>query len=99
MTRNGEPISEWPLRRQLATGIAFDTPIPILVPEIEEREAAVFNGYTWREWCDLERDERIDGIAHHRLRRLIEQHVHDASVEHAERQRQRNNARVSVGDV
>ena len=51
---------------------------PGAVPEIEEREAALFNGYTWKEWLDLDREDRIEGIAHARVRRAIDAHVQDA---------------------
>lgn len=47
------------------------------MPEFEEREAALFNGYTWREWTELPRGEQALGIAHMRLRRLIEAHVQE----------------------
>ena len=52
--------------------------IPGLVSEVEERDAAIANGYTWREWGDLSRNERIHNVAHYRLRRLIDAHVEDA---------------------
>lgn len=58
--------------------------LPGLVPEIEEREAAIFNGYTWREWIafdltnELERYQRVAGIAHYRIHQIIEMHRNDA---------------------
>ena len=54
------------------------------MPEIEEREAAIFCGYTWKEWLEFDlldqegRWNRASGIAHYRLHYLIEQHVNDA---------------------
>jgi hypothetical protein len=54
------------------------------VPEIEEREAAIFCGYTWKEWQEFSlldpegRWNRAAGIAHYRLHHLIEQHIDDA---------------------
>ena len=42
------------------------------MPELEEREAARFCGYTWKKWCELLRAERVDGVAHMRLAHLID---------------------------
>ncbi len=49
-----------------------------MVPEVEEREAAKFCGYNWREWRDLPRQERVIGFAHFRVHRLIEMNQQDA---------------------
>lgn len=49
-----------------------------LVAEYEEREAARESGYTWKEWEELEREERIACIAYYRLRHIIERNVQDA---------------------
>ena len=57
------------------------------MPEIEEREAAIRNGYTWKEWqefdlLDLEgRYQRAAGIAFIRVQDLKEHHVNDAMSE------------------
>jgi len=59
------------------------------VPEIEEREAAIFAGYTWRTWHELPREERTDGVAHYRLHRLISLHQDDAVAKDAERRMKR----------
>jgi hypothetical protein len=54
------------------------------VPEIEEREAALFCGYTWKEWQQFEltdpagRWERASGIAHYRMHSMIERHVDES---------------------
>lgn len=56
-----------------------------MVPEIEEREAAKFNGYTWRTWQDLPRRERVDNVAYFRLSRLIDLHREDAVYKHSNR--------------
>jgi len=63
-----------------------------VVPELEEREAAVFCGYTWKEWLgfdllDLEgRYQRSAGIAHYRLHHIIQQHTDDAINDEISRQ-------------
>jgi hypothetical protein len=58
-----------------------------LVPEIEERDGAIFNGYTWREWTDLPYADRVYGLAHFRVHRLIQLHNNEAEIKHAERTR------------
>ena len=78
MTRNGEAILSHPLGGTVRTGIEYEALVPGLVAEIEEREAARFNGYTWRDWLELERHERAAGIAHSRLTHLIALHQQDA---------------------
>jgi hypothetical protein len=51
---------------------------------MEEREAAILNGYTWKEWLEFDlldpegRWNRASGIAFYRLHHLIEQHIDDA---------------------
>lgn len=67
--------------------------LPGLVPEIEEREASIFNGYTWREWIRLDYGERVDGTAHYRLHRLIALHQSDAEAQAIERERMKERAR------
>lgn len=54
------------------------------MPEVEEREVALFNGYTWRVWQELPYEERRDGVAHFRLHHLIEMHRQDAAIQDAE---------------
>jgi len=56
------------------------------VPEFEERRAAQFNGYTWRQWLELPYEERVDGIAYLRLEREIELHQEDARASAVRRQ-------------
>lgn len=51
-----------------------------MVPEFEEREAARFGLCTWSEWSALPREERVHGVAHYRLRRLIDLHVAEAAM-------------------
>lgn len=64
--------------------------LPGLVPEIESREACLFNGYKWREWLALERLDRAAGIAHYRTHRLIEMHGEDAVSRETEERAKRN---------
>lgn len=49
-----------------------------MVPELEERDGAMFSGYTWNQWRDLPYGDRVYGIAHFRLSRLIQLHISDA---------------------
>lgn len=69
----------------MRTGILYGSTVRGLVPELEEREAAIFAGYRWREWLDLPRYERVDGVAHFRLHHLIELHGQDAVAEESRR--------------
>lgn len=62
-----------------STGIEIRGPIPGLLPEYEEREAARFGRYTWSTWCALPRDERVHGVAYYRVNLLIQIHVSEAS--------------------
>lgn len=66
-----------------------------MVPQIEEREAARFSGYTWAEWTVLPHGERVCGVAYFRARRLIEMHQHDA--QERENQRQQKAAAAKRG--
>lgn len=68
------------------------TILPGLVPELEERESALFCGYKWKEWLALERIERAANIAHYRMHRLIEMHGEDAVSRESERR-----ARIANG--
>lgn len=83
--RHGEPITEYPLKL-LDTGITYRRLLPGLVPEIEEREAARFSGYTWAQWELLDHHERVSGVAYFRARRTIEMHQSDAQEIEAKRQ-------------
>lgn len=64
-----------------------------LISEVEDRDSARFNGYSWREWQKLPYQDRIDGVAYHRLRRLIEMHEEDAVTREVERRSRRNSKR------
>lgn len=90
MTRRGEPISEYPLRHSIKTGIGYggDPRVRLgLVPEFEEREAAALSGYTWREWLQAGGLERAGAVAYLRMKNLVSVHAHDAT----ERERERRN--------
>lgn len=67
----------YPLKT-LDAGITFRRFFPELIPEIEERESARSNGYTWEAWLTLARPLRVAGLAYSRVRRLIEMHQQDA---------------------
>lgn len=56
----------------------YNALIPGLVPEVEERDAARFNGYTWSDWRKLAYDERVTGVAYYRLSRLVDMHREEA---------------------
>lgn len=90
MERHGEPIDSVPVRT-LHTGITFRNGFPPgFVPELEEREAARYGGYTWFEWQKLPRRERVDGVAYFRIMKTIEQHQHDAAERQARQQAKAN---------
>jgi hypothetical protein len=82
--RNGDPITAVQLRQSVKTGIEIMGLVEGVVPELEEREAALFCGYTWKEWQNfslldpIDRYERAAGVAFRRMHILIEQHVDDA---------------------
>lgn len=63
--------------------------MPGVVPEVEEREAARFNGYNWKDWQQLPQDERVDGVAYFRIRRQIGMHEQDAQEKEISRKRRR----------
>ena len=90
--RWGDPITAVHLRT-LDTGITYRRIVPNVVPEVEEREAARFNGYTWKEWLKLPRQERVDGVAYSRIRRYIDMHQEDAKGKEARRLAKRPSGR------
>lgn len=71
----------------MQTGISYRPTLPGLVPDIEEREAALFNGYDWRTWRDLDYYDRVYGVAHSRVHKLIQLHTAEAEIKAAEYQR------------
>lgn len=88
VTRNGEAIETLPVRDTVTTGIDYASLLPGLVPLYEEREAAVYGHYRWRDWQNLPAEERAAAVAHFRLHRLIDLHQHDALNTAMERRRQ-----------
>lgn len=87
IVRDGEPIQTYPLRRSIRTGISFDDVRVELgmIPEFEEREAAIFAGYSWKEWEQEKLSERAAAVACMRLSRMIDLHSHDAAMRDRER--------------
>lgn len=85
-----------PLSQGIETGITFSRVIPELVSELEEREAAKALLWTWTEWSNLPRDERVDALAHYRLTRLIAAHENDA-LESERRRRELLTRRANQG--
>ena len=84
MERHGEPITAYPLRT-IDTGITYGSVFPELIPEIEEREAARFNGYSWSQWQGLVRGEKVSGVAYCRIRRAIDMNRDDAQEKYMKR--------------
>ena len=65
-----------------------------MVPELEEREAAKFVGYTWKQWATLPRSERVAALAHYRMDGLLRLHAADAAeIERRQRQAKGKRAR------
>jgi len=83
------------VRSTVRTGIEYQSLIPGLVPEYEEREAARFGHYTWRDWLSLPYLDRVVGVAHYRMFHLIELHHNDAVI--TEQERRERQARASQG--
>ncbi len=67
-----------------------------MVSEYEERHAAKFNGYRWHDWRDLDRPDRVHGVAHYRLDRIVESNSNDAVSDDSKRRADaaRNKPRV-----
>lgn len=70
--------------------MTFERVLPGVIPEIDEREAAKYSGYTWREWLDLSRFERVDCFAAFTLHNLIDAHSHEAAQDAIERKRRQS---------
>lgn len=62
------------------TGIAYDDLRSQIgmVSEYEEREAAIFGGYTWDRWMAQDSRDRAAVVAHLRMSTMIRQHSQDA---------------------
>lgn len=61
-----------------------------LISEVEDRDSARFNGYSWHDWQLQTYQDRVDGVAYYRLRRLIDMHEEDAVSSEVERRSRRN---------
>ena len=70
----------------ISTGIQYHALVPRLVSAVEEREAAVFNLYNWRDWRGLTWEERAEGMAFFRVHRAIELHQNEAVAREIKRQ-------------
>jgi hypothetical protein len=92
VSKDGRPIAEARARHSIRTGITYGTLLTGAVPEYEEREAARFGLYRWRQWCRLGYWERVNGLVHYRLHRLIELHENDVLAEHADREAKKGSA-------
>lgn len=57
-----------------------------LVPVYEEREAARWGVYRWIDWNALPYDDRVTGVAHYRVWRMIGLWEAEAGARHAEKQ-------------
>lgn len=68
-----------------------------MVAPYEEREAARFNGYTWREWQDMDGWERALCVAYMRVNRAIGSHVAHAQVEAQKKANKKTASRSSRG--
>src|SRR3990167_8727835 len=88
--RMGEEIWKQRPKSAVATGITYRQPMAGLVPEVEERDSARFNGYSWRDWVKLPYYDRVEGIAYYRLRRFIEMFEEDAVSREINRRSRRN---------
>lgn len=64
-----------------------------LVPELEERESAVFVGYRWTEWTELDYRERARSVAHYRIHLMIDAHTQEAVHQDAERKSRKARAK------
>lgn len=70
----------------MITGIRYHSLLPELVSLVEEREAAIFCLYNWREWQGLTWEEQAEGVAHFRIHRAIELHQNEAVAREIKRQ-------------
>lgn len=74
----------------METGLSFERVLPGVVPEIDERDAARYGGYAWREWLQLPRYERVDCFAAYTLHNLIDAHSNEAAQDAIERKRRQS---------
>ena len=64
-----------------------------LISELEERDSALFNGFTWNEWQKLPYQERVDGVAYTRLTRMIKMASEDAVSREMDRRSRRSSSK------
>lgn len=95
LTRHGEPILAYPLKRSVSTGIDYDDVRMLLgmVPEFEERDACIASGYRWQDWLALDSRDRAASVAHYRMRQVLEAHQQDAVQKARENEERRHRAR------
>ncbi len=84
------PIMEHPLSETVESGVRYGALLEGLVPEMEEREAAVFSRLSWPSYRALSWLERAQTIAHYRLHHVVDLHRNDA----ASREMSRRTARA-----
>lgn len=85
-------LSEYVLPVRINVGIQYLTDMGI-VPELEEREAAVYCLIPWNEWYKLSWYDRSSMVAHYRMHLMIEAHIHDAEYQHMKQQQSRTKHR------
>lgn len=56
-----------------------------MVSDLEQMEAALFCGYKWKEYLELERPFKILLVAFFRIHHIIENHSEDAVMQESER--------------
>ena len=88
--KDGEPISKHRPKNSVDTGIAYRPPMVGLISEMEERDSARFSGYEWKQWRELDYQQRVDGVAYYRLTRIISITQEDAVSTETERRSRRS---------
>lgn len=72
------PIMEVRPKSAITTGVMYPGNAFGLMTEIEEREAAKFNGYNWTEWQKLDTAEKVMAMAFMVVEHQIEMLSNDA---------------------
>lgn len=65
------------LPQKVNTGITIQGPTD-LVPEYDEREAAIYSLIPWNQWDKMSYGDRVGVVAHYRVHQQIEAHIHQA---------------------
>ena len=76
ITKKGIPIEEAPLHKTSNVGILIPRTGNI-IPEYEEREAAVYVQSNWASWLKLNWYDRAASVAQYRVHHMIETHAND----------------------